>query len=89
VWICSPAGTGKTALALQLAQTGRRPYLWYNIDRFDKDLAVFFNIFKQAVRRIGANFKKLPDVSPDDLLDLKSFAIFFSANTMYTHQVSF
>jgi ATP/maltotriose-dependent transcriptional regulator MalT/DNA-binding SARP family transcriptional activator len=77
VWICSPAGTGKTALALQLAQTDGRPYLWYNIDRFDKDPAVFFNILKQAVGSVGANFKELPDVSPDDLLDLKSFAIFF------------
>ncbi len=77
VWISSPGGSGKTALALQLARTSQRLLLWYNIDSIDDDPAVFFNSLRQAAVNAGACADEIPEMIADDLKHLRSFAVYF------------
>lgn len=77
VWISSPGGSGKTALALQLAHASRRLTLWYNIDTIDDDPAVFFNSLREAAVNAGARADEIPEIIADDLKHLRSFAVYF------------
>jgi ATP/maltotriose-dependent transcriptional regulator MalT/DNA-binding SARP family transcriptional activator len=49
VWICGPAGSGKTSLAASYVAASERLCLWYELDPDDEDEATFFHYFSDAV----------------------------------------
>lgn len=50
------AGTGKTSLALDFAQSCGRPLAWYKIDAPDADPHVFFNYLINSIRECRPGF---------------------------------
>lgn len=50
VWVCGPAGSGKTTLVASFLEARRLPALWYQVDRNDEDLATFFHYLGIAAR---------------------------------------
>ncbi len=51
VWICGPAGSGKTSLAASYVAERERLCLWYELDPDDEDEATFFHYFSEAVTK--------------------------------------
>ena len=51
VWICGPAGSGKTSLAASYVAARERLCLWYELDPDDEDEATFFHYFSEAVAK--------------------------------------
>jgi len=43
VWICGPAGSGKTTLVNSFLYTADIPCIWYSIDRSDTAVGSFFD----------------------------------------------
>jgi len=73
VWVCAPAGFGKTtAVAHHLSERGIAP-LWYHLDATDGDPASFFNYLSQAASRI-APAAALPALTAEYLQGLEAFA---------------
>lgn len=54
--ICADAGCGKTTLVTDLVRSSGLPYVWYQIDRSDLDLAVFFGYLVYGIRAIYPDF---------------------------------
>jgi ATP/maltotriose-dependent transcriptional regulator MalT len=51
IWIASPPGAGKTALAASWLDARRIGGIWYQVDAGDGDLATFFHYLDRAVPR--------------------------------------
>lgn len=56
ILICADAGYGKTTLLTQFCQELRHPYVLYNLDSQDSDVAVFFNRLITGVREHYPDF---------------------------------
>lgn len=54
--VCAPAGYGKTVLLLQFASSVSRPVVWYQVDAFDNDLAVFIQYLVAGIRKHKPGF---------------------------------
>jgi ATP/maltotriose-dependent transcriptional regulator MalT/DNA-binding SARP family transcriptional activator len=54
----SYAGSGKTTLAAQFLQALNLNYVWYNLDRYDQDPAVFLHYLVTALREPCKDFCK-------------------------------
>ncbi|WP_249354821.1 MULTISPECIES: hypothetical protein [Ralstonia] len=76
VWVVSPAGSGKTKLAISYLEASGLPAIWYEVDAGDMDPASFFRTFGQAcAAHLGADSATQPPLfSPDHLFDLAAFA---------------
>jgi len=76
VWVASPAGSGKTKLAISYLEASGLPAIWYEVDAGDMDPASFFRTFGQAcAAHLGADSATQPPLfSPDHLFDLAAFA---------------
>lgn len=74
IWISSPGGSGKTALATSYCEARSLPCLWYELDGGDADPGSFFHhlalAWKRARKRKGG---ALPLFSQDYLQDLPRF----------------
>jgi len=64
LWVCGPAGSGKTTLVNSFLHTNNIPCIWYGIDQTDTDIASFFYFLGKA----------LEEISADDSVYLPSFA---------------
>ncbi|KPK63637.1 hypothetical protein AMJ83_06360 [candidate division WOR_3 bacterium SM23_42] len=51
ILICADAGYGKTTLLAQFCQEIRRPFVFYDLDAEDNDVATFFNYLITGMRR--------------------------------------
>jgi ATP/maltotriose-dependent transcriptional regulator MalT len=51
IWVCGPAGCGKTTLVGSYLEARRLPLLWYQVDAGDKDPARFFYYMGLASKR--------------------------------------
>ena len=54
--LVAPAGYGKTLLSLQLLKKLDQQYLWYHLDSYDNDPAVFLNYLINGFRQRIPNF---------------------------------
>lgn len=76
VWICGPAGSGKTSLMSSFLSADSRPGIWYQVDAADKDLATFFYYLGKAVMPVIDNpDTPLPLLTPEYLMGIEAFAI--------------
>ncbi len=55
LWICGPAGSGKTTLINSFLETADIPCIWYGIDQTDTDIASFFYYMGKAWKEISAD----------------------------------
>jgi LuxR family maltose regulon positive regulatory protein len=56
--ISGRAGTGKTSLAADFAQSSDRPVAWYKVDAPDGELAVFFDYLAATIRQQRPSFNE-------------------------------
>jgi len=54
--VCADAGCGKTTLVTDFVQSSGHPFVWYQIDRSDLDLAVFFGYLVYGIRKLQPGF---------------------------------
>ena len=54
--LCADAGCGKTTLVAEFVRSSELPFVWYQIDPTDVDLAVFFGYLTQGIRQLQPNF---------------------------------
>ncbi|MFY9572606.1 MAG: BTAD domain-containing putative transcriptional regulator, partial [Blastocatellia bacterium] len=54
--VCADAGCGKTTLVADFVRASGIPFIWYQIDRSDLDLAVFFGYLVYGIRTIHPEF---------------------------------
>ena len=54
--VCADAGCGKTTLVTDFVRSSGLPYVWYQIDRSDLDLAVFFGYLVYGIRTLHPEF---------------------------------
>ncbi|HEY3136911.1 MAG TPA: BTAD domain-containing putative transcriptional regulator [Blastocatellia bacterium] len=54
--VCADAGCGKTTLVTEFVRSSGLPFVWYQIDPTDVDLAVFFGYLVYGIRSIHPQF---------------------------------
>ena len=54
--VCADAGCGKTTLVTEFARSLALPFVWYQIDPTDVDLAVFFGYLVYGIRSLHPDF---------------------------------
>jgi LuxR family transcriptional regulator, maltose regulon positive regulatory protein len=54
--VCADAGCGKTTLVTDFVRSSGHPFVWYQIDRSDVDLAVFFGYLVYGIRSHHPDF---------------------------------
>ncbi|MCA1793064.1 MAG: hypothetical protein LC660_04185 [Desulfobacteraceae bacterium] len=55
LWICGPAGSGKTTLINSFLYSTDIPCIWYGVDRTDNDIASFFYYMGKAWKKISSD----------------------------------
>jgi LuxR family maltose regulon positive regulatory protein len=65
ILICAGAGYGKTTLLAQFCEAFNQPYVYYDIDAEDNDLATFLDYLISGVRRYSPDFgKRIKSIIP-------------------------
>ncbi|HEX8185559.1 MAG TPA: hypothetical protein VF747_12425, partial [Blastocatellia bacterium] len=54
--VCANAGCGKTTLVTDFVRSSGLPYVWYQIDRADLDVASFFSYLVHGIKQIKPDF---------------------------------
>lgn len=60
VWVCAPAGSGKTMAVASYIDSRQLPALWYQIDSSDGDLGSFFDNMNLAMQWVAPHAGVLP-----------------------------
>ena len=75
VWICAPAGAGKTTLIASYLNAKRVPSLWYQMDTGDNDPGAFFYYLGMAAQSVAVHGEnRLPLLTPEYLGSLPVFS---------------
>ena len=75
VWVSSPGGAGKTTLIASYLQDRKLPFIWYQVDESDSDIATFFYHMGLAAKKAMPRKKtNLPPLTPEYLTDVETFA---------------
>jgi len=78
IWICGPAGFGKTTLISSYIDHKNLPCIWYQWDSGDWDPASFYYYFSMACQReITRGKEALPSFTPEWEKDLEAFSRFY------------
>lgn len=69
--LTAPAGYGKSVFMTQLVKTIPKPLVWYQLDEYDNDPAIFIQYLITAVRRHvpGFGMKVIPLIQQGDLFN--------------------
>ncbi len=63
ILICADAGYGKTTLLSQFCEEFDKPYVFYDLDAKDNDIAVFFNYLIAGIEKYSTHFgKRVKDI---------------------------
>ena len=54
--VCADAGCGKTTLVAEFVRSSELPFVWYQIDPTDVDLAIFFGYLTHGIRQLQPTF---------------------------------
>ncbi len=74
IWVCGPAGCGKTTLVGSYLQAQGGSLLWYQADDGDRDPATFFYYLGLAAKSAAPRHRKaLPLLTPEYLSDVPTF----------------
>ena len=74
LWICGPAGFGKSTLVATYLETRELPSLWLQLDAGDADPATFAHFLGQAAAVLAPRKRlRMPLPSADDLRDVTGF----------------
>jgi ATP/maltotriose-dependent transcriptional regulator MalT/DNA-binding SARP family transcriptional activator len=75
VWVCGPAGSGKTTLVNSYLSHHEVPCIWYELDEEDTDVATFFyHLALAASPFLAEGTAPLPVLTPDCFLNIPAFA---------------
>jgi LuxR family transcriptional regulator, maltose regulon positive regulatory protein len=78
IWISAPAGSGKTTLISSYIENRKIPYLWYQLDSADTDIATFFYYLREAVKKaLPRKRLSLPLFTPEYLQGASTFVLRF------------
>ena len=73
-WVTGPGGSGKTTLVSSYIDSRELPYLWYQIDQGDTDIATFFYYLGLAAKQAAPRKRKpLPLLTREYLLGITEF----------------
>src|SRR5687767_15050583 len=64
-WLTGPPGCGKTTLAASWLDQAALPYLWYQLDEGDADVATFFYYLSLAAASLEGERERLPLLTPE------------------------
>jgi LuxR family transcriptional regulator, maltose regulon positive regulatory protein len=74
IWVCAPAGSGKTTLVASWLAARRQHALWYQVDEVDADPAsLFYYMGLAAEKTVPHHHRALPLFTPEYLLELQAF----------------
>jgi len=87
LWISGPGGSGKTTLVNSYIDSRKNPWIWYQIDESDNDLASFFH-FLGATNNLSDDGEKvpLPHLTPEYMLGIQEFSRNYFSNYSYNLQ---
>ena len=74
-WVSAPAGSGKTTLVASYLAVRKFPFLWYQVDESDADIASFFHYMGIAAKKAmpGRKNFSLPLLTPGYLHNISIF----------------
>lgn len=81
VWVCGPAGSGKTTLVNSYIEAQNLQRLWYQLDSGDGDPATLFHYLGLAARKASPRKRHpLPHLTPEYLMGIQTFTRRFFEN---------
>ncbi|NOG40426.1 MAG: hypothetical protein HND38_02555 [Planctomycetes bacterium] len=72
-WISAPAGSGKTTFIASYLDTHKLPFLWYQADASDADIATFFYYMGMAAKKAVPRKRPLPLLTSEYLPNISTF----------------
>ncbi len=81
IWVCGPAGSGKTTFVNSYIETRNLQAIWYQVDSGDGDPATFFHYLGLAVKKAAPRKRRpLPHLTPEYLMGIPTFSRRFFEN---------
>ncbi|MCX5914108.1 MAG: BTAD domain-containing putative transcriptional regulator [Deltaproteobacteria bacterium] len=86
IWVSGPPGCGKTTLISSYLDARDLPWLWYQLDEGDSDLATFFYYLGLAAQKTSQpKHPPLPLLTPEYLAGIPTFTLRYFEN-LYQRQ---
>lgn len=73
VWVCGPAGSGKTTLVSDYVRDRSEPSFWFHVDEGDQDPAAMISYLVALAARVEPDAPPLPYLTPEHRADVARF----------------